>query len=195
MTQRFEHSFFSYVTQRILTLFLNIHRAVFFKWFKEVNIIRKCNSKNLFCLWKLLNFSLSIDSKNRSFIFLKMSQWIGPLFFGLWRKEYLLPNMTRTELSSSKYDAKNWTFWVWLKFCFFKRKNDSQNSAFILRIWPTNWLYSLEYDAKNWAPFISWIWRTELNPLFSNLSRIELFFQRIELFLFLIRLKVLNFSF
>ena len=48
MTQRIEHSFFSYVTQRILTLFLNmIHRAFFFKWFKELNNIRKCNSKNL----------------------------------------------------------------------------------------------------------------------------------------------------
>ena len=35
---------------------------------------------------------------------------LDPFFLGLWRKEYLVPNMTRMELSSSKYDAKNWTF-------------------------------------------------------------------------------------
>ena len=29
-------------------------------------------------------------------------------------------------------------------------------------------------------PFISWIWRTEFNPLFSNLSRIELFLKELN---------------
>ena len=79
-----------------------------------------------------------------------MSQRIEPVFF--------------------KYDAKNWTLflWIWRK-----------------ELKP----FFFEYDAKNWTPFslnmtqrigplILWMWRKELNPFSLNMTwRIELFFQ------------------
>ena len=125
-----------------------------------------------------------------------MSQWIGPFFFGLWLKEYFLSNMTRMELFSCKYDTKNWTFLsMTQRFDFFSKKKPLTE----FNLFSSNM-------TKELAFIISWIWRTELNSFFSNLSRIELFFQNTtqtfehfwkiwlkELnFLFLIRLEVLN---
>ena len=137
-----------------------------------------------------------------------MSQWIAPLFFlGLWLKEYLLSNMTRMELFSSKYDTKNWTFFeydskIWI---FFLKKKGSQNSTSFLRIWPKNWPFFLNMTQRI-EPFISWVWRTELNPFCKSVLNWTFFFlnttQTFEHVwkiwlkelnsLFLIKLEVLN---
>ena len=108
---------------------------------------------------------------------------MDPFFFGLWRKEYLLPNMTRTELSSSKYDAKNWTFEYDSKIFFQKKMTHRIQPLFFeydQRIGFFSWI-----RRKELSTFFSWIWRTELNPLFSNLSRIELFSKNWTLYFWL----------
>ena len=131
-----------------------------------MNILRKCNSKNLFSFWKLLIFSLKIYSKNRSFFFFAHESKNWTLFFlvWLWLKEYFLSNMTRMELFSSKYDTKNSTFFEYdSKIRIFSKKKLTEFNLFSSNM------------TKELA-FISWIWRTELNLFFSNLSRIELFF-------------------
>ena len=112
--------------KRIWTLFWIWFTEQFFIWFKELNIFRKCNSKNLISFWKLLNFALKIYSKSRSFIFLKMSQRIGPFFWNVTQR--ILPsNMTRMELFSSKYNTQSWTFFEHdSRNCFFFKKKNSQ---------------------------------------------------------------------
>ena len=64
-----------------LILFKYDSYSSFFMWFKELNIFRKCNSKNLLNFWKLLNFALKKDSKNWSFIFWKWVNELDPFFW------------------------------------------------------------------------------------------------------------------
>ena len=89
---------------------------------------------------------MKIYSKNRSFIFWKWVNWIGPFFIGLWLKEYFLSNIIRMELFANmthrielfEYDSK---------IFFWKKKKPH-------RIQPLFFEYDqrigffLEYDAK-----------------------------------------------
>ena len=156
-----------------------IHTAVFWYDFKNWTFSDNATRRIYFVFWKLLNFSLNIVSKNRSFIFWKWVNELDPFFLDcdskntfcqIWLEwKFFLANMTqRIELFLSMTQ----------RFDFFFDKKESQNSTFFLRIWPKNWRKELnplflEYDAQNWI-------------LFSNLPRIEPFF------FFKIRLKHLN---
>ena len=136
---------------------------------------------------------MSIDSKNRSFIFWKWVNDLDPFFLDcdakntfcqIWLEwNFLLANMTqRIELLSMT------------QILFFQKKK---------RLTEFN-LYSTNMTKE--LAFFSWIWRKELNPLFleydaQNLTLyfqicLELnFFSKNWTLYFLIRLKVLNFSF
>ena len=106
----------------------------------------------IYCFWKLLNFSLNIDSKNKPLIFWTMSQRLGPFL-----------NVTQ-RIPCVKYDSngtfffhiwhKELTFWVWIK------ELDS---------------FFFEHDAKNWTlHFLNMTPR--IGPLFKIwLKKIELF--------------------
>ena len=80
------------------------------------------------------------------------------------------------ELSSSKYDTKNWTFEYDSNFFQKKKKRLTE-----FNLYSSNMTKELAFFlsmTQRIEPFIFWIWRTELNPLFSNLYRIEPFFSK-----------------
>ena len=128
-----------------------------------MNIFRKCNSKNLFCFWKLLNFFLNIDSKNKPLIFWQRVKELDFFLNVTQRIPFVKYDSNGTFFF--KYDTKNWTFFEFdsKNGTFFKKKKSTH------RIEP----FFFEHDAKNWTlhflnmtprigPFFK-IWLKELN--------------------------------
>ena len=64
-------------------------------------------------------------------------------------------------------------FSIWLKVL--NSSNNSKNWTFFLNITQRIKPFFFEYDAKNWTLF--WIWRNELNSLWTWLERIEPLFE------------------
>ena len=121
-----------------------------------------------------------------------MSQWIGPFFIGLWLKEYLVPNMTRMELSSSKYDAKNWTFEYDSNF-FKKKKRLTEFNLYSSKM--TKELAFFLNMTQRIEPFIFLNMTHRIKPfIFKSVSNWTFFFKELNS-LFLIILEVLNFFF
>ena len=156
----------------------------FWIWFTEqfLNMISKnwtflenATRRIYFAFWKLQNFSLKKDSKNRSFIFW---QWVEEFDFFL--------NMTQ-RIPFVNYDSNgtffsNMTQRIELFFSLtprievFLQKNTTHRIEPFFpkkKTWPKNWLFFWNMTQRI-EPFISW--RTELK-LFSNMSRIEPFFK------------------
>ena len=130
MTQRIQHSLFSNVTQKNFNTFFEYDsQSIFFTWFKELNIFRKCNSKNLFSFWKLLNFSLKIYSKNRSFTFSKWVKELDLFFLECDSKNTSVKYDSNGTFFSSKYDTQSWTFFEHDSRIFFFLKKKLTETA------------------------------------------------------------------
>ena len=149
-------------------------------WFKEFNIFRKCNSENLFCFWKLLNFSLNIDSKKSFFIFWKWVEELN-LFFWILLKEL---NIFSISLNFFQHESKNW---------FFFFLNMTHRIDFFFWIWLTELNLFLNMTQRI-ELFLFWVQLKELNSFSDMTQRIELFcwIRLKELNLFIIRLEELN---
>ena len=90
------------------SLFLNItNRAVFWDDSKNWTFLEKVTLR-IYCFWKLLNFSLNIDSKNKPLIFWTMSQRLGPFLNVTQRIPFVKYDSNGTFFFT--YDTKNWLF-------------------------------------------------------------------------------------
>ena len=156
MTQRIELIF--WMTQRIDLLCMTQGNELFSISTHRIELVLEHDSRDQ------TFFFFENDSKTWTLFSLKMTQRIEPFSGTTWRIESFFDITQRIDFF--QYDAKNSIFFSTTHRIQPFLKYDSQKWSLFLWIRPENWtLYFLSMTQRI-EPFISWIWRKELNILF-----------------------------
>ena len=182
LTQWIQH-FFSYMTLRI--------QPFFWKWLIEINLfliwLTKWNLFFSFLKWLKELMDLFLNITNRAVFEDESKNWtflenVTRRILFLKITKHFFEKTQRINLWFYDSESKNWTFFLnvtqripFVKYdsngTFFQIWHEELN--FFLSLTQRIELFFFEHDTKNWKPFISWIWRLDLD-LFFKIWRKEL---------------------